>query len=149
MKRKSGIVCLILIAAIFCLVIAGCGEKEPEVYATEPPMTEGISLELVSAYLDTDVPYAKIKWTNESDKTISFSNNGQFYKDNNGTWESIGAPSNEFGLNTLEAGQTMELDYLLSDVELTVPGKYKFDVVYTVHGDDVSVDYLTYEFELN
>lgn len=148
MKKSFWILNVLIIAIVLCFMVTGCDKEAGDNTGDIQPL-EGVSIEFVSADLKVENPYIKLKWTNSSKYAISLGNSGQFYKDNNGTWELIGPAINNLKVNNLKVGQSFEIDYMLGNMEITVPGKYKVATTFKVLDQkSVNTNTMEIEFEL-
>lgn len=136
---------IIVVAIAASVVVAVCFLTNPKKDAdigissqTSGSDLNGISVKIVDSELSGLSPFIKIKWTNNTEKKITYGEEFYIYQNTNGVWEDCRINDNYFwnlvGYWTLPKS-TSESDYYLSGLAMTQPGEYRFETEFSVDGE--------------
>lgn len=147
--KKVSVFLGFIVVIVLCFSLTSCQEDVPMVYPTDAPTLEGVSVEYISADLEAETPTIKVKWINNSEFSINFGRSATIQKEIDGNWESLGALSSQQGMQKVEAGQTIEIDYKITCQGVSSPGKFKIEAIFNVM-DEASLEAYpaSVEFEL-
>ena len=149
---------IVVIAIVASIVVAVCFLTNPK-QDTDLGISsqksgsdlKGITLEIIDTDLSTPDPFIKVKWTNDTDKKITYGEEFYIYQNINDAWEDCRNDSNSawdlVGYWTLP-NSTSEKDYHLNGLIMTQTGKYRFETEFSVDGVSDQKYKAWIEFEL-
>ena len=135
---------IVVIAIVASIVVAVCFLTNPK-QDTDLGISsqksgsdlKGITLEIIDTDLSAPDPFIKVKWTNDTDKKITYGEEFYIYQNINDAWEDCRNDSNSawdsVGYWTLP-NSASEKDYHLNGLIMTQTGKYRFETEFSVDG---------------